>query len=641
MILSASNIQKSFGAKEILRSGSFLINEQEKAAIVGINGAGKTTLLKILTGEESADSGTVSLAKNASLGYLAQINHVDSNASILEEMLEVIRPVLEMEEQLSRMQEEMTRLSGPALEKIYEEYTRLEHRYELAEGYQAKSQVTGILKGLGFGEEEFEKKIHTLSGGQKTRVFLGKLLLQQHDIILLDEPTNHLDLSSIEWLETYLLNYRGAVVIVSHDRYFLDRTVTKVIDIDHGSLETYSGNYSDYVQKKAQLQEAKRREYQNQQQEIKHQEEVIAKLRSFNREKSIKRAESRQKLLDRIERVDRPLEEADNMQLNLEQERESGKDVLQAAGLSKSFGERHLFQDLNFEIKRGEHVAIMGDNGTGKTTLLKIINGMLPPDTGQVLLGSNVQTAYYDQEHQVLHGEKTLFEELSDTYPQMDNTRIRNVLAAFLFTGEDVFKRISDLSGGERGRVSLAKLMLSKANFLLLDEPTNHLDLFSKEVLEGAIRDFPGTVLYVSHDRYFINRTATRILELTQHKLLNYIGNYDYYLEKKQDVERANLLIPNSEKAAPPPSSTGRDHWKSSKAESAKLKKQREQLQKCETSIEETEQRITEIEKKFEDPAIQTNVGELMQLQKQKDVLSEKLESLMETWEALSLEAES
>ena len=345
--------------------------------------------------------------------------------------------------------------------------------------------------------------------------------------------------------------------------------------------------------------------------------------------------------MDRIERVDRPLEEADNMQLNLEQERESGKDVLQAAGLSKSFGERHLFQDLNFEIKRGEHVAIMGDNGTGKTTLLKIINGMLPPDTGQVLLGSNVQTAYYDQEHQVLHGEKTLFEELSDTYPQMDNTRIRNVLAAFLFTGEDVFKRISDLSGGERGRVSLAKLMLSKANFLLLDEPTNHLDLFSKEVLEGAIRDFPGTVLYVSHDRYFINRTATRILELTQHKLLNYIGNYDYYLEKKQDVERANLLIPNSEKAAPPPSSTGRDHWKSSKAESAKLKKQREQLQKCETSIEETEQRITEIEKKFEDPAIQTNVGELMQLQKQKDVLSEKLDSLMETWEALSLEAES
>lgn len=640
MILNATNISKSFGSNEIIKDANFLVNEHEKVAIVGVNGAGKTTLLKILTGEERADSGNVILAKDAKLGYLRQINNVDSTLSIIDELYTVIEHILNMEKRMLEMQEQMQHLSGEELEALYSSYTALTHSYELMDGYAAKSKVIGILKGLGFNENDFERKINTLSGGQKTRVFLAKLLLEEPDIILLDEPTNHLDLRSIEWLESYLLNYKGAVIIVSHDRYFLDKIVSKVIDIENAEVQMYSGNYSDFSAKKQMLLDAKMKEYLNQQQEIKHQEAVITKLKQFNREKSIKRAESRQKQLEKIDRVEAPVTHIENMRLSLDISKESGKDVLTVHDLSKSFDEKHLFSNINFEIKRGERVAIIGDNGTGKTTLLKIINGLLSPDTGEVIYGSNVSIAYYDQEHQVLHMDKTLFDEISDTYPEMNNTQIRNILAAFLFTGEDVFKKIGDLSGGERGRVSLVKLMLSKANFLLLDEPTNHLDILSKDVLESALNSFPGTICYVSHDRYFINKTATRILDLTGNRLLNYIGNYDYYIEKREAVEGAANLSVNNIEEKPAEVSDSKQEWIENKNAQAQKKKITNALNKCEKEIEKIEEKLGLIDEEFANPEISSNVGKLMELQKEKTALEEKLEKLMNEWEELTLSLE-
>lgn len=640
MILNATNISKSFGSNEIIKDATFLVNEHEKVAIVGVNGAGKTTLLKILTGEESADSGSITLAKDAKLGYLRQINNVDSALSIIDELYTVIEPILNMEKRMSQMQEDMKHLTGSELEELYSSYTALTHSYELMDGYAAKSRVVGILKGLGFEEADFDRKINTLSGGQKTRVFLAKLLLEEPDIILLDEPTNHLDLRSIEWLESYLLNYKGAVIIVSHDRYFLDKIVSKVIDIENGNVQMYLGNYTDFSNKKQMLLDAKMKEYLNQQQEIKHQEAVITKLKQFNREKSIKRAESRQKQLEKIERVEAPQTYSENMRLSLDISKESGKDVLTVHNLSKSFDHKKLFWDINFEIKRGERVAIIGDNGTGKTTLLKIINGLLNPDTGEVIYGSNVSVAYYDQEHQVLHMDKTLFDELSDTYPEMTNTQIRNILAAFLFTGEDVYKKIADLSGGERGRVSLVKLMLSKANFLLLDEPTNHLDIVSKDVLENALTNFPGTVCYVSHDRYFINKTATRILDLTENRLLNYIGNYDYYIEKREAVEEAANLTNTEQAEKPADVSESKKEWIDNKTALAQKKKVKNALNKCEKEISEIEDKLQSIDEDFANPENASNVGKLMELQKQKEALEKRLDKLMEDWEELTLQME-
>lgn len=640
MILNATNISKSFGSNEIIKDATFLVNEHEKVAIVGVNGAGKTTLLKILTGEESADSGSITLAKDAKLGYLRQINNVDSALSIIDELYTVIEPILNMEKRMSQMQEDMKHLTGSELEELYSSYTALTHSYELMDGYAAKSRVVGILKGLGFEEADFDRKINTLSGGQKTRVFLAKLLLEEPDIILLDEPTNHLDLRSIEWLESYLLNYKGAVIIVSHDRYFLDKIVSKVIDIENGNVQMYLGNYTDFSNKKQMLLDAKMKEYLNQQQEIKHQEAVITKLKQFNREKSIKRAESRQKQLEKIERVEAPQTYSENMRLSLDISKESGKDVLTVQNLSKSFDQKKLFWDINFEIKRGERVAIIGDNGTGKTTLLKIINGLLNPDTGEVIYGSNVSVAYYDQEHQVLHMDKTLFDELSDTYPDMTNTQIRNILAAFLFTGEDVYKKIADLSGGERGRVSLVKLMLSEANFLLLDEPTNHLDIVSKDVLENALNNFPGTVCYVSHDRYFINKTATRILDLTENRLLNYIGNYDYYIEKREAVEEAANLTSTEQAEKPADVSESKKEWIDNKTALAQKKKIKNALNKCEKEISEIEDKLQSIDEEFANPDNASNVGKLMELQKQKEALEKRLDKLMEDWEELTLQME-
>ena len=645
MILSCSNITKSFGDKHILKQVSFHLEDHEKAAIVGINGAGKTTLLKIIIGELAADEGVVALSKGSTIGYLAQHQDLDSENTIYEALLEVKRPVIEMEERIRSLELKMHSASGDALEAMLAEYSRLNHAFELANGYAYKSEVTGVLKGLGFSEDEFTKPINTLSGGQKTRVSLGKLLLTKPDVLLLDEPTNHLDMESIAWLETYLKGYSGSVIIVAHDRYFLDRVVSKIVELDNGIGTMFSGNYSAYSDKKAMLRDAKIRAYLNQQQEIKHQEAVITKLKSFNREKSIRRAESREKMLDKIERLDKPVEIDDSMDIRLEPDVISGNDVLTVRELSKSFDAQTLFSHVDFDIKRGERVAIIGNNGTGKTTLLKIINGLLEADSGEIRLGSKVHIGYYDQEHQVLHMDKTLFEEIQDTYPDMNNTQIRNTLASFLFTGDDVFKLIRDLSGGERGRVSLAKLMLSDANFLLLDEPTNHLDITSKEILESALCRYTGTVLYVSHDRYFINRTATRILDLTSQSLINYIGNYDYYLEKKDDVEAA-FAARNAAGQAPAgtpdrdlASSSASDiklDWKARKEEQARIRKRQNELKKTEDSIHALETRDSEIDGLLSLEEVYTDVDRLMELNREKEEIARQLEELYERWEELA-----
>ena len=642
MILSCQNISKAFVENQVLKNVSFHIEDHEKAAIVGINGAGKTTLLRIIVGEMTPDDGQVVLAKDKTLGYLAQNSTVDTSHTIYEELLSVKADLLRLEEKIRECENDMKHADGDALEDLMKQYTSLTHAFETGGGYLYRSELVGVLKGLGFTEDEFSKPVATLSGGQKTRVALGRLLLQNPDLIILDEPTNHLDMTSIAWLETYLLNYKGAVLIVSHDRYFLDRIAGKVIEIDQSKATTFMGNYSDYAVKKEQLRVAAWNAYMNQQRDIKHQEEVIEKLKSFNREKSIKRAESREKMLDKIEVIEKPSEVRTDMKLTLTPRILSGNDVLTVEHLSKSFDSHKLFTDVNFEIKRGEHVAIIGDNGSGKTTLLKILNGLVPADQGTFRLGSNVEIGYYDQEHHVLHSEKTLFEEISDDYPYLNNTQIRNVLAAFLFTGEDVFKRISDLSGGERGRVSLAKLVLSNANFLILDEPTNHLDIMSKEILEDALNGYEGTILYVSHDRYFINRTAHRILDLTEGQFISYVGNYDYYLEKHDTVMAAieanapRNADADSAVAAKAAESEVKLDWKAQKEEQARLRKKENDLKKCEEKIAELEARISEIDTEMSDPAIGTQVAKLQELTKEQTSCQEQLEKLYEQWEELA-----
>ncbi|MDF2543539.1 MAG: hypothetical protein K0S47_3257 [Herbinix sp.] len=659
MILACKNISKAFGTTQILQSVSFHVNDKEKAAIVGINGAGKSTLFKIIMGELSADEGEIILAKGSTIGYLAQHQNLSTEKTIYEEMLTVKQDIITLDQNIRSLEKAMKNAQGDELQRMLSTYTRYMHEFEVQNGYAYQSEVNGILKGLGFGEEDFEKQVNTLSGGQKTRIALGKLLLSKPDIILLDEPTNHLDLVSISWLETFLLNYNGAVIVIAHDRYFLDKVVSKVVELDHTKAQTFEGNYSDYAYKKSMLQNAMLKQYLNQQKEIKHQEEVIAKLRSFNREKSIKRAESREKMLDKIERVDRPLENTE-MHFNLEPRVTSGNDVLTVKDLSKSYGSLKLFQNINFDIKRSEKVAIIGNNGTGKTTILKIINNTVDADSGEIKLGSKVHIGYYDQEHQVLDPEKTLFDELQDAYPHLDNTAVRNILAAFLFTEDDVFKRIKEISGGERGRVSLAKLMLSEANLLILDEPTNHLDITSKEILENALNHYSGTVLYVSHDRYFINKTATRILDLTEQTLLNYIGNYDYYLEKKDEVEAANLgrVVDtanqlNSKRPGAFPisapgiasasdindnSSENKQNWQQQKEEQARIRKRKNDLKKTEDEIHLLETRNEEIDTLLAKEEIFTNVSKLIELNNEKKTIEYRLEELLEQWEELAAE---
>ena len=640
MILSCHSIDKSFGEKAILRDVSFHIEEREKAALTGSNGAGKTTLLRIIVGEESPDTGSVILAKDKTLGYLAQYQDLGSSRTIYEELLSTRQYLLDMEQNIRRLEIEMKHAEGEALESLMSSYTRLTHQFEQENGYACQSEVTGILKGLGFQEEDFQKPVDTLSGGQKTRVSLGRLLLLKPDILLLDEPTNHLDMSSIQWLETYLLNYNGAVLIVSHDRYFLDRVVTKVIEIEGTRCMSFFGNYSDFAVKKAQIRDAQYKAYLNQQREIRHQEAVITKLRSFNREKSIKRAESREKLLNRMERLEKPAEQQDRMRITLEPRFTSGNDVLKVEHLAKAFPGQQLFSDINFEIKRGEKVALIGDNGTGKTTLLKILNGITAPDRGSFTLGARVHIGYYDQEQQVLHPEKTIFQEISDTWPMLTETQIRNMLAAFLFTGDDVFNPISSLSGGEKGRVSLAKLMLSEANFLILDEPTNHLDISSKEILEEALNSYTGTVLYVSHDRYFINQTAERILDLTNQAIVNYIGDYDYYLEKHEELTAR--LAPKVEMEPASSSESGsRLSWQQQKEEQARKRKRENDLKKLEEQIDALENRSNEIDNLLSLPEVCTDPQQCAALGTEKAAVLQDLDRLYLRWEEMAEESDT
>ena len=670
MILACNNISKSYGTTVILDKVSFHVNEREKVAIVGINGAGKSTLFKIIMNEISSDEGDVIFSKGCSVGYLAQHQDLATDNTIYEEVLSIKADVIRMEEQIRSLELEMKSVTGVELDRLLNTYTRLTHEFELKNGYAYKSEVIGVLKGLGFTEDEFDKKVSTLSGGQKTRVSLGKLLLSNPDLILLDEPTNHLDMESIAWLETFLVNYNGSVIVIAHDRYFLNKVVTKVVELENTKATVFEGNYTDYATKKEQLRETMIHHYLNQQKEIKHQEEVIAKLKSFNREKSIKRAESREKMLNKIERLDKPVTLNAEMNIQLEPNIMSGNDVLTVKGLKKSFGNHLLFEDLDFEIKRGEKIAIIGNNGTGKTTILKIINQIIQADAGEIKPGAKVHIGYYDQEHHVLNMNKTIFDEIQDTYPYLDNTKVRNVLAAFLFTGDDVFKLIKDISGGERGRVSLAKLMLSDANFLILDEPTNHLDIVSKEILENAIKNYTGTVLYVSHDRYFINRTATRILDLTHGKLLNYIGNYDYYLEKKPEVERQHLgFTSSSEGNVNSQATIGKQNnilsglkvqqssvsttetsqasfdskesdtkldWKQQKEEQARIRKRQNDLKKVEEEIHKLENRDEELNELLMDEAVFTDPSKLIALNKEKKEVEERLEELLIQWEELA-----
>ncbi len=641
MILNIAEVTKAFDGKEILKGVSFHVEANEKAALVGVNGAGKSTLLKIIMGEETADSGQTVLAKDARIGYLAQHQALTGDETILNQLMSVRQDLLDLADSIRESELQMTRLSGDILEEEMKRYARMTEAFERGGGYAYRSEVVGVLKGLGFSESDFTKTAGELSGGQKTRVALGRLLLTAPDIILLDEPTNHLDMHSIEWLETYLMNYRGAVLIVSHDRYFLNRVVTKVVEIENGHARTYSGNYDAFSEKKEMLRKAAYAAWVNAERERKHQEEVITRLKSFNREKSIRRAESREKMLAKMESPEKPADADDEMTLRFTPRLESGRDVLTVDGLTKRFDGVTLFSGLHFEIRRGEHVALIGNNGTGKSTILKILNGVIPPDDGTVAYGSQVEVSYYDQEMQVLDSSKTIFDEISDDYPAMTNTEIRTKLAAFLFTGEDVFKRIGSLSGGERARVSLCKLMLSDANFIMLDEPTNHLDITSREVLESSIRAYDGTVLCVSHDRYFINRTATRILDLTEHQLLNYIGNYDYYLEKKADVERAALGDTESGTETETGESRAKLDWKARKEEEARKRKLASSLRRTEEEIENLEREDAELDKAFEDPAVATDHEKLTELSRRKEAIASDLSAAYERWEKLQSEADA
>lgn len=634
MILSCNNISKSFGTDVIIKSCSFNIEDHEKAAIVGINGAGKSTLLKIITGIEPADTGLVTLAKDKTLGYLSQQQNLNSDNTIYDELLSVKQYILDMEAQLRSIENQMKSADDTALETLMKKYSDLNHEFELNNGYAYKSEITGVLKGLGFAEEDFTLNVNTLSGGQKTRVALCRLLLSKPDIILLDEPTNHLDMESISWLENYLLNYSGAVLIVAHDRYFLDKIVSKIIELDNGNATVFSGNYTDYASKKAILRNMQLKEYLNQQREIKHQEEVITKLKQFNREKSIKRAESREKMLNKMEFVDKPEILNDKMDIKLEPNVISGNDVLTVDNLTKGFDGTVLFDNICFQIKRGERVALIGSNGTGKTTILKLINGIIPADSGSIYLGAKVNIGYYDQEHHVLDPDKTIFDEIRDAYPDLNNTQIRNTLAAFLFTNEDVFKYIKDLSGGERGRVSLAKLMLSNANFLILDEPTNHLDITSKEILENALNSYTGTVLFVSHDRYFINSTATRIIELANKTVVNYIGNYDYYLEKK-DILGAKPITNNTSKSSS--SAISKLNWQEEKVKQAQQKKIKNEIKRTEERMALIEAEIEELDNMYADPAISSDTAKLMEIHTRKEALSKELDELYDKWGELTL----
>ena len=643
MILSCQHIKKAYGTESVLRDISFHLEEGEKAALIGVNGAGKTTLLRILTGQEMPDEGVFTIPSHTRIGYLAQYQDLEGDCTIYEEVRKARADLISMEAELHQLEDSLSVVPEEERPALYNRYEVLAHAFEQRNGYAVESEILGVLRGLGFAEEDFSRRLSTLSGGQKTRVVLARVLLEEPDILLLDEPTNHLDVSSVRWLESRLQKYSGTLLLVSHDRYFLDRLVTHVIEIERGVSLSFPGNYTDFSVKKAETRKAALRAWEKQQAEIRHQEAVIKKLRQFNRQKSISRAESREKQLQKMDRLDKPEELSADMHLQLKPLTESGKDVCQAEDLQKGYGAAPLFSGLRFLIRRGERVGLIGDNGTGKSTILKILGGVLEPDSGFVRYGSRVMTGYYDQEQQLFQENNTLFQEISDSYPDRTETEIRNVLAAFLFTGDEVFKQISTLSGGERARLSLAKLMLAGSNFLLLDEPTNHLDIESREILEDALNEYTGTVLFVSHDRYFINRTATRILELEDQTLTEYLGNYDYYLEKKTERGQIQTSSPfgTYTSAASSSAASGKADWKAQKEEQARLRKQQQRLNACEESIADTEEKIKQIDEQLSLPETGTDLPLCQRLSAERAELQVTLDHLYEEWETLSLEQET
>lgn len=626
MALSCNGIKKAFGEKSVLEDINFIIEDREKAAIVGVNGAGKSTLFKILVGEEAPDAGTIAMPKETKIGYFSQNIEISSDKTIYDELLTVFDDIIKLENEMRSIEKEMKELHGEALDAAMNRYAALNRRFEENSGYEYKSRIRGVIKGLGFSESEHDKPINELSGGQKTRVALGRLLLCMPDIMLLDEPTNHLDIQAVNWLEDFLKSYNKSVVVISHDRYFINKTASKIIEIENGKSSVYNGNYDFYSEKKKIDREIKMKHYISEQQEINRQKEIIRKLRSFNREKSIKRAESREKLLEKMPLTDRPDNLPENIKFTIVPSFESGNDVLSVKELEKSFDGNKLFENLSFELKRGEKAALIGPNGVGKTTLFRLIMGSLSPDKGSTSIGANVNVGYYDQEHQNIDESKTIFAEISDAFPKLTVTKIRNALAAFVFTGDDVFKQISSLSGGEKGRVSLAKIMLSNANFLLLDEPTNHLDLMSKEILEAAIRNYTGTCLYISHDRYFINNTAQKVIELNKNGADIYLGNYDFYIEHR--IEREQV---REEKAI----ESSKLDWKRTKEQQAEERKLKNRIKKTEERIEELEQELKQLDELLEKENVYTNAAAAQEVYENKTAVNNELLQLYELWDSL------
>lgn len=629
MSLTVSHISKSFGENVVISDAVFNIADKEKAAIVGINGAGKTTLLNIITGKDEPDSGFVSISSGCRIGYLTQKQAPDTHNTLYDEVYNANQKLIKAKSRLEKLEAMIGSLGQNATQSILSEYSELMAYYESENGYAYAGEVSGVLKGLGFSTDDYGKKLSSLSGGMKTRAALAKLLLQKPDLLILDEPTNHLDISSVKWLENFLSSYKGAVLLVAHDRYFLDRIAEKIIELENGRTTVYSGNYSDYSVKKELLRQAAYKEYLKDAAFIKHQKAVIEKLHSFNREKSVRRARSREKLLERHTAAARPVSPDDKMRLTFDNySGRSGNDVLKVSGLSKAFGENVLFSDVNLLIGRGEKVAFIGDNGCGKTTFLKIINGIIPASSGSIAPGANVIIGYYDQEQQQLHDEKTIFDEIHDAYPLLDNTKIRSTLALFMFTGDDVFKQVCALSGGERGRLSLAKLILSPCNLLILDEPTNHLDITSKEILENALLDYEGTLIFVSHDRYFISKLADRVIEIENKTFMDYKGDYEYYLEKKTE----SVSSPVSEKNS---SSVQKELRQQKKAAAANEKRIENEKKAVQEKIAAMEVRQQEIEALLTQEEIYTNIQKCMELNEELEEIKSGIESLFERWEQL------
>ena len=628
IILSAQHIAKSFGVNAVLRDVSLTVQQGDRIGLVGVNGCGKSTLMRILAGLDAQDGGEISLVRGLRVGYLAQQNMVTSGETVWNELQKVYEQVFAMEKKLLELEDEMAHAHTDAqrFAQLSADYDRLTQRFEEADGYSWKSMVSGVLNGLGFKPAQYDQCVDSLSGGEQTRLCLARLLLQKPDLLLLDEPTNHLDMETLQWLENYLAAYKGSVLVISHDRYFLDHVCTGIVEILMGSSEQYNGNYTRYIAQRQERFESRMRAYEIQQKEIERQQAIIARYRMFNREKSIRAAESREKALNRMEKLEKPVDER-AIRFSFEARRRTGEDVLQLTEISKSFGEKHLFHDLTLRVRAGDRVALIGPNGVGKSTLIKIIVGEEQPDTGFIRYGSNVDIGYYDQHQSTLHADKTALDEIWDRFPQMEQSNVRGALGMFLFTGDDVFKPIHTLSGGEKGRVALTALMLRKDNLLLLDEPTNHLDMDSREVLEDALTDFGGTIITVSHDRYFINRIANRIIEMQPDGVTEYIGNYDDYIERK------NRPVAVEAEAGKTKTELEKEKRREKLSRQA-LRQLKIRAQEAEKAVGVKEAEIAELEAQMADPSLYSDAQKSADVQRAYQKAQQALQTLYEQWEA-------